>query len=70
MSSRQNNETLLHILGIQSPIIWEDPKANRKAFSERIARAMKENNDIDLIVMPEVFTTGFSMNIRPVAVDL
>ncbi len=63
MSSRQNKEALLHILGIQSPIIWEDPTANRKTFSERIARAMKEKEEVDLIVLPEVFTTGFSMNI-------
>tara|TARA_B100000768_G_scaffold179389_2_gene196974 strand:+ start:187 stop:981 length:795 start_codon:yes stop_codon:yes gene_type:complete len=63
MSSSQNKETLLHIVGIQSPIIWENPNANRMAFSERIENAMKEKNDIDLIVLPEVFTTGFSMNI-------
>lgn len=63
MSSSQNKETLLHIVGIQSPIIWENPNANRMAFSERIEKVMKEKNDIDLIVLPEVFTTGFSMNI-------
>ena len=63
MSSSQNKEPLLHIVGIQSPIIWEDPKANRLAFSESIQGCMKEKADVDLIVLPEVFTTGFSMNI-------
>ena len=62
MSSSQNKEPLLHIVGIQSPIIWEDPKANRLAFSESIQGCMKEKADVDLIVLPEVFTTGFSMN--------
>ncbi len=65
MSSSQNKEALLHILGIQSPIIWEDPKANRLAFSESIQKCLKEDTkeNVDLIVLPEVFTTGFSMNI-------
>ncbi|MDA0569436.1 MAG: hypothetical protein O3A35_06825, partial [Bacteroidetes bacterium] len=42
---------------------WEDPKANRLAFSESIQRFIKEKEDVDLIVLPEVFTTGFSMNL-------
>lgn len=42
---------------IQSELFWEDPEANRKAFDKKIAGI--ENSD--LIVLPEMFTTGFSM---------
>jgi len=63
MNSTQNKNGLLHIVGIQSPIVWEDPQANRIAFTQRIEASAKENEKIDLIVLPEAFTTGFSMNI-------
>ena len=43
---------------LQSDLVWENPKANRNAFEEKInAITQKE----DLIVLPEMFTTGFSM---------
>lgn len=42
---------------IQSALCWEDPEANRTAFAEKIAGI--ENSD--LIVLPEMFSTGFSM---------
>jgi len=48
---------------IQSPLIWENPKANRKYFEEKISTL----SDVDLIVMPEMFSTGFTMNPFPVA---
>ncbi len=42
---------------IQESIVWQDPKANRQRFGEFI-------NDIDsgsdLILLPEMFTTGFA----------
>lgn len=48
----------LTIALVQSPIIWEEPALNRKGFAAEIA-AIK--NDVDLIVLPEMFTTGFTM---------
>jgi predicted amidohydrolase len=48
---------------IQSVLIWENPEANRKYFEEKINTIV---GDIDLIVLPEMFTTGFTM--RPVEV--
>lgn len=42
---------------IQSPIIWENPEANRVYFEEKINAIDK----VDLIVLPEMFTTGFTM---------
>lgn len=49
---------------IQSPLVWENPKANRNYFEKKI-NAVTEN--IDLIVLPEMFTTGFTMNPNDVA---
>ncbi|GHC45768.1 amidohydrolase [Ulvibacter litoralis] len=46
---------------IQSHLHWENAVANRAHFSERIA-AISEKTD--LIVLPEMFTTGFSMNAK------
>jgi len=44
---------------IQSSLIWENPKDNRNHFEEKI-NAITEK--VDLIVLPEMFTTGFTMN--------
>lgn len=43
---------------IQAPLIWENPKANRNYFEEKI----NSIHEADLIVLPEMFTTGFTMN--------
>ncbi|WP_447635358.1 amidohydrolase [Flavobacterium microcysteis] len=43
---------------IQAPLIWENPKANRNYFEEKINLI----DEADLIVLPEMFTTGFTMN--------
>jgi len=44
---------------IQSSLFWENPTTNRNYFDEKI-NAITEI--IDLIVLPEMFTTGFTMN--------
>ena len=44
---------------IQSNLIWENPDENRKYFEQKINSITKE---IDLIVLPEMFTSGFTMN--------
>jgi omega-amidase len=49
---------------IQTNIIWENPSKNRKILLEKI-NALKES--IDLIVLPEMFTTGFTMHPNLVA---
>lgn len=48
---------------IQAPLIWENPKANRNYFEEKI----NSIQEADLIVLPEMFTTGFTMNPYTVA---
>jgi omega-amidase len=49
---------------IQTALVWEDAAANRAAFTEKI-HAIPEA--VDLIVLPEMFTTGFTMNPSAVA---
>jgi omega-amidase len=54
----------LKVAIIQSDLVWEDPKQNRKNFSEKIETI---NDIVDIIVLPEMFTTGFTMNASAVA---
>ena len=49
---------------IQAPLVWESPKANRDYFEAKINEITAA---IDLIVLPEMFTTGFTMNPENVA---
>ena len=48
---------------IQSSLVWENPKLNRIHFEEKI-NSISES--VDLIVLPEMFTTGFTMNPKAV----
>lgn len=43
---------------IQIALIWENAKANRDNFEQKIDSI---SSDVDLIVLPEMFSTGFSM---------
>ena len=49
---------------IQSQLSWENPITNRNYFEEKI-NAITEK--VDLIVLPEMFSTGFTMNPNDVA---
>jgi len=49
---------------IQSSLFWENSKANRNYFEEKISAITEK---VDLIVLPEMFTTGFTMNPSAVA---
>ncbi|MEY4012453.1 MAG: hypothetical protein RIT22_1577 [Bacteroidota bacterium] len=49
---------------IQIPLVWEDPKSNRSCIEEKI-KSIEEGTD--LIVLPEMFTTGFTMQPERVA---
>ena len=53
----------LKIVGIQAELFWENPTENRSHFEREIDKI----NDIDLIILPEMFTTGFTMNPNSVA---
>jgi omega-amidase len=49
---------------IQSPLFWENPEKNRNAFEKKINAIA---DDVNLIVLPEMFTTGFMMEPNRVA---
>lgn len=49
----------LKIALIQSDLVWENPIQNRLNFSEKIDSIEEQ---VDLIVLPEMFATGFSMS--------
>lgn len=54
----------LKIALIQTDLVWENPHKNRKQFKEMI-EGMTE--DVDVIVLPEMFSTGFTMNAKELA---
>lgn len=54
----------LNVIGIQADLIWENPKQNLHFFEEKIKTLPKTT---DLIVLPEMFTSGFTMNAKKVA---
>ena len=49
----------LNVALIQAELVWENQDANLRRFDEHIAQVPE---DVDLIVLPEMFTTGFSMH--------
>jgi predicted amidohydrolase len=51
--------SILNIAGIQSPIIWEKKSANLEHFNQVLKTL---NDDIDLVILPEMFQTGFTMD--------
>ncbi|MCL4157306.1 UNVERIFIED_CONTAM: hypothetical protein GTU68_031931, partial [Idotea baltica] len=52
-------EERLKIALVQAALVWENPEKNRSHFSEIIEAI---SPDVDLVVLPEMFTTGFTMN--------
>jgi predicted amidohydrolase len=54
----------LKIVLIQSDLVWENPEENRKQFAEKI-KQIKQS--VDVIVLPEMFSSGFTMNPNQVA---
>ena len=54
----------LRVTLLQTDLVWENPAANRHQFEAMIRNLAVET---DLIVLPEMFTTGFTMNAPAVA---
>jgi predicted amidohydrolase len=54
----------LKIVGIQAALVWENPEQNIAFFEEKINTL---EADLDLIVLPEMCTTGFTMDPKKVA---
>ena len=51
----------LTITLLQTELAWHDPEANRAQFAELMGTLTEPT---DLIVLPEMFTTGFTMDVR------
>lgn len=54
----------LRISLIQTPLYWQDAQANLGMLEEKLWQITEET---DLIILPEMFTTGFTMNAPEVA---
>lgn len=48
----------LRVALVQTDLLWENPVENRRRFSERFKNFSQE---VDLVILPEMFTTGFTM---------
>jgi len=51
----------MNIAIVQTKIYWEDKEKNFTHFSEKINSI---NENVDVILLPEMFTTGFTMNCK------
>jgi len=54
---------MINVTLIQADIIWEDRISNLKNYQEKI----NQIESTDLIILPEMFTTGFSMNPKDIS---
>ncbi|MHA7056687.1 nitrilase family protein [Aquimarina sp. M1] len=57
-------DTSLNIVLVQSDLAWENPIENRFVLEQKIKSIRSET---DLIILPEMFSTGFTMNALEVA---
>ena len=54
----------LNITLVQTDLHWQEKEANLAMLEEKL---MREPLDTDLIILPEMFTTGFTMDVESVA---
>ena len=59
--------TNLHITTVQTNLQWEAPAANRAMFDSKLEPLAGQT---DVVVLPEMFTTGFSMNAAALAENM
>ncbi|MDA8634456.1 carbon-nitrogen family hydrolase [Verrucomicrobiales bacterium] len=53
----------MNITGLQWNLVWEDRDANY----DRVRELLADSGDSDLIILPEMFSSGFSMNVDATA---
>lgn len=56
--------TDLNITTVQTQLHWEDAAANRRMFDKKLEALAGKT---DVVILPEMFTTGFSMNAAKLA---
>ena len=54
----------LHISALQIPLFWEAPSVNRAYIDQHLQQVVTPT---DFILLPEMFTSGFTMNPEVVA---
>tara|TARA_Y100001963_G_C6738088_1_gene427420 strand:+ start:247 stop:1032 length:786 start_codon:yes stop_codon:yes gene_type:complete len=57
-------QNTLHVAIIQADLVWENPNQNRENFTKKIEEITQ---DVDIIVLPEMFTSGFTMTPEHIA---
>ncbi|MCA9791417.1 MAG: carbon-nitrogen family hydrolase [Candidatus Eremiobacteraeota bacterium] len=57
----------MQVLAVQTDIVWEEPQANFDRVTAMLAQARPQPGD--LVVLPEMFAWGFSMNTARVTED-
>lgn len=57
----------MNVTLVQTDLAWENKMANLEQLAEQFSR---QSIDTDLVVLPEMFTTGFSMNPAPLAEEM
>lgn len=55
---------LLNVAVFQFDLVWENPAENRVLIDEML---LETRDTTDVVFLPEMFTTGFSMNIKEMA---
>ncbi len=55
----------MHITLVQTPIVWEAPEQNRAHYE-----SLLEGVETDLVILPEMFPTGFTMKPQNVAENM
>lgn len=53
--------SVLRVSLVQQPLVWQDPQRNRAHFETLL---LPLAGHTDLVVLPETFTTGFSMEVE------
>ena len=59
--------TDLHVTVVQTALHWERPEDNLRMFDKKLASITEPT---DLIILPEMFTTGFTMNVKAAAENM
>ncbi len=60
-------EEKLRIALVQTTLVWQDAKKNRIAFQKLLEQI---DSKTDLVILPEMFTTGFTMEAQKVAENM
>ena len=60
-SSTAQVQDTLRVVALQADLHWQDPEANRTSFAAKLDKVLQEEA-ADLVLLPEMFTTGFSMD--------